>query len=265
MTPLHILSCSTRQDLEVVQLMIGKYPEALVTKDRWGDTPLLYALWCNAPTDVMQALVDGYKLYHPEFEFDWADMIMTLREFYAPLGVIQTLVNVQMKFPDQQFDLQDIVTDLAVSDSSGPCGGPFTRYEVFLFLLRLSVSKRLDGLKLERWRKEIEDDIELIGSIIGREKDTSQLYAKLALLEIKEASSILELAVWNAKIKEVSNIRRCKRAKVGHNAGHREECRINCGADIIVRNVLPYLLPNKSVDDESSYDESSYDGSFSDE
>ena len=46
MTPLHILACSTKHHLELYKLMVEKYPETLITKDKWGDIPLLYALWC---------------------------------------------------------------------------------------------------------------------------------------------------------------------------------------------------------------------------
>ena len=71
MTPLHILACSTRQDVEIYRLLIGKYPEALVMKDKWGDAPLLYAFWCDTPDEVIGFLVDSYKTKHPDYEFDW--------------------------------------------------------------------------------------------------------------------------------------------------------------------------------------------------
>ena len=49
MTSLHILSCSTRHALGMYELIVHKYPENLVTRDRWGDFPLLYALWFRLP------------------------------------------------------------------------------------------------------------------------------------------------------------------------------------------------------------------------
>ena len=39
MTPLHILACSTQQNVEMYRLMIEKYPEALIMKDKWGIYP----------------------------------------------------------------------------------------------------------------------------------------------------------------------------------------------------------------------------------
>ena len=40
MTPLHILACSsTVQNLELYRVLIAKYPETLITEDRWGAIP----------------------------------------------------------------------------------------------------------------------------------------------------------------------------------------------------------------------------------
>jgi hypothetical protein len=49
MTPLHILACSSVHDLELYCLIIAKYPTNLITEDRWGALPLLYAFWGDAP------------------------------------------------------------------------------------------------------------------------------------------------------------------------------------------------------------------------
>lgn len=60
MTPLHILACSTKQDKILYQMVIDKYPENLVTKDRWGALPMLYVVWGNAPSDIIQLLSESY-------------------------------------------------------------------------------------------------------------------------------------------------------------------------------------------------------------
>eukprot|EP01083_Nonionella_stella_P215914 776680_1 len=53
MTPLHVLTCSTSHDLELYRFLIEKYPEDLITQDRWGALPILYAVWGDAPQDIM--------------------------------------------------------------------------------------------------------------------------------------------------------------------------------------------------------------------
>jgi hypothetical protein len=45
MTPLHILACSSVHDMEVYRVIVENYPTNLITEDRWGALPLLYAFW----------------------------------------------------------------------------------------------------------------------------------------------------------------------------------------------------------------------------
>ena len=45
MTPLHILACSTVQNISLYQMLIDRYPDNLITEDRWGAVPILYAVW----------------------------------------------------------------------------------------------------------------------------------------------------------------------------------------------------------------------------
>jgi len=139
----------------------------------------------------------------------------------------------------------------------------------------------LDSLNVKRWRGEIANDIDRFPETNKlRAENASRLYAKVALFEsIKEASTILELSLWKMKIDEYCFMHSGKRARVGVDSSvehlvecrlnHRVECRINCGADVVVRNLLPYLLPDKKLcfklsdddDDDSSIGESSSEGS----
>jgi len=114
MTPLHILACSTKPTIEMYRLLIDKYPETLIMKDKWGDVPLLYALWCNVPTEVLDLLLESYKTLHPEFIFDWRGMILTLAKRNVPLPNIKTLINTQRSsLPDQEYDIRQVVMELA--------------------------------------------------------------------------------------------------------------------------------------------------------
>ena len=70
MTPLHILACSTVQRLELYQLMIEKYLENLIVKDSWGAEPLLYAVWGDAPNEIVYFLVNSYQSLYSNYEFD---------------------------------------------------------------------------------------------------------------------------------------------------------------------------------------------------
>ena len=259
MTPLHILACSTKPTIDMYQLLIDKYPETLIMKDKWGDIPLLYAFWCNAPTEVLDLLVESYKSVYPNYKFDWKGMLLTMAKRHVPLANIHMLVNTQTSsFPDQGCNMQDIVMELAASDTAARVerrrqrrNDPrSTSVETFRYLLQLSITKRLDSLGISRWRIELENNIstfpedkDVIGSskkTKNREEDTKALYNRLAIYEsIKESTSVLELALWKAKIDEGRN----KRAKVDSEVSYRDQCRINCGADLVIRSVLPYLIP----------------------
>jgi len=243
MTPLHILACSTKQNVETYKLLIEKYPETLIMKDKWGDVPLLYALWCNVPTEVLNLLVESYKSLHPNYEINWKGMLETLAERNVPLANIQKLINTQHQVSsDYNYNMQAIVMELARSDTGlAAFGRRGTSIETFRYLLRISVTDRLDSLGIRRWRIDLENCIKSLPEEAKfRDMDILAVYDRLATYEIaKEATSVLELALWKAKIDES----RSKRARVDSSMSYKDQCRINSGADIVIRNVLPYLLP----------------------
>jgi len=269
MTPLHILACSTKPTFEMFRILIEKYPETLIMKDKWGDIPLLYALWCNAPTEVLELLVESYKSLHPEYEFDWKDMLLTMVKRNVPLANIQRLITTQQKsYPDQEYDLQQVVIELATYDTGqASFDKPFTFVDIVQYLLRISITKRLESLAVSRWSDELENSIKSLHNTThgakNRDRDTQAVYDRLETYEsIKEGTSIIELVLWKAKIDEG----RKKRARVEGGDSYREQCHINCGADIIIRNVLPYLLPDEmTISRDDSSDESSDDSSDSDD
>ena len=223
--------------------MVEKYPETLITKDKWGDIPLLYALWCNAPADIIQLLVESYKANHSGYEFDWIGMFMTLAKGRADLANVQKLVIMQQdNFPDQHYNMETVVMNLAAQDNNQYQFHLRTPHETFRYLLKVGIAKRLDSLNIRRCREELEDGINEFPEypLSKKEERARGLYSKLALYEtIKESTSVLELALWKAKIDDSRN----RRARVDNDVSYRDKCRIKCGADIVIRNVLPYLFP----------------------
>ena len=53
MTPLHIISCSGKHDINSYKFFVEKYPDDLITEDKWGETPITYAIFSEAPLDVL--------------------------------------------------------------------------------------------------------------------------------------------------------------------------------------------------------------------
>ena len=66
---------------------------------------------------------------------------------------------------------------------------------------------------------------------------------------MKEATSIVELALWKHEMNDYSqgkkNRRTKKKMKI-EDADVRVQCRISCGADIVIQHMLPYFLPTAS-------------------
>ena len=243
MTPLHIMACSTVQNIEFYRVLIEKYPDTLITEDRWGALPLLYAVWGDAPDDIIQFLVKSYQSIHPKYENEWIHMVGTLASGDAPKEVIQNLFHIQREyFPDQNIDWCSTMVDGYTDD----CLRSEWSDGTFSAVLQCSISTRLETIGVKQWRDYITDYV--TSSYSNRETWLLGLKHNLGYFEseyskLKEYTTLLELALWKHKMDEhcqASN-RRIKKLKI-EKSHLREQCRINCGADIVIENVLPYLV-----------------------
>jgi hypothetical protein len=68
---------------------------------------------------------------------------------------------------------------------------------------------------------------------------TKLVYYESEYEKLKEATSLLELKLWKMNI-DASSTDNC----VAMEVDNRLECRTNCGADFVIENVWPYLLPS---------------------
>jgi len=229
MTPLHILACSKRHHIELYQLLIETCPQNLVKEDAWGDIPLVYALWGNTPNEIVNVLVDSKKRHFPNQIIDGKTIIATLCNGNAPIENIKKAIELEglhASFPSRSGSIwQDILTDLSLSveNSKLKC------------LLRYSVNDRLDRLKSSRWTREVDDMINAFPeSKLDRKRISwvNKVYSKLAEYEeLKETAVMIELALWKTKIEQSS----------ASLSSSREDCRMMCGASLIIPLILPYL------------------------
>ena len=62
-------------------------------------------------------------------------------------------------------------------------------------------------------------------------------------LKLKEITTILELALWKMKMNEKSHLatQSQKRIKTGESSTQ-QQCRVMCGADVVIGHVLPFLI-----------------------
>ena len=54
------------------------FPENLVTEDIWGALPILYVVWGNAQSDIVDFLVERYESLYPGYRMNWTNMAETL-------------------------------------------------------------------------------------------------------------------------------------------------------------------------------------------
>ena len=251
MTPLHIMACSSIQQINLYKVLVEKYPENLINEDRWGAVPLLYAVWGNAPDEIVQFLVDNYKSLYPNHEFNWEEMLVRCSGSNSQ-EVIQKLLDMQEEsFPDQIVDWDEVFYEFDFSVT------PHTTDEMFKFLLGRRFSKRISAIGVKHLRDETRTLI--CQPELSMPQGTSkrawldEVTSKLASCEakyhrLKEATTVLELVLWKKKIYESASIEQegeSKKPRVDESA-IREQCRVNCRADLVIGHVLPFLLPTET-------------------
>ena len=119
-------------------------------------------------------------------------------------------------------------------------------------------TQTIASLHMESWRIEMNAEINRINQVFpttayGKTNvirhwmesllDKLDHYKAEHYRHVKEGISLLELALWKAKLgeKEGNSVEgRTKKAKVDATSA-RKERRITCGADIVIKNVLPFL------------------------
>ena len=243
MTPLHILACSSVHDLEVYRLIIEKYWANLITEDRWGAVPLLYAFWGAAPVDVIEFLLDSYHLLYPDYVINWTMMVQVMGRSHTPKENIENILCAkQMHFPEQPLDWEYLLTEFARSSSRFRNSVMFQEQMHFLFMCGMSV--RVEALEFKLWRNHIKSMIHTATFALGRDNSAilHEIQDKFAhfddeFTKMKEVTTILELALWKMRISENNH-----QDMATHDSNVRSQDRVTCGADVAIGHVVPFLI-----------------------
>jgi hypothetical protein len=252
MTPLHILACSSSHDLEIYRVIIENYPTNLITEDRWGALPLLYAFWGAAPTEIIDFLLESYHSLYPNHAFNWTIMVKTMGRTDTPKESIEILLRVkQMHFPDQPLNWGYLLFYFAAPTKNHSFGGlPFE--ERMQFLINCSISTRVEALPFKVWRNCIFNMIQTADYIWnqGNSNILNRIHNKLIHFEdelpkLKETTTILELALWKKRINDMNHqdiaTQSQKKMKTVESST-RQQCRVTCGADVVICHMLPFLI-----------------------
>jgi hypothetical protein len=106
MTPLHVLLCSGKNlDLNVIQCIIEKCPNAMLTQDDWGKVPLAYALMGDASMDIIHYLFDVHRKRYGSLPFDFGRMIRKLAIGGKSAQFVRDIIQAQRDhFPSLEVD-----------------------------------------------------------------------------------------------------------------------------------------------------------------
>jgi hypothetical protein len=209
MTPLHILACSSVHDLEVYRLIVENYPANLITEDRWGALPLLYAFWGAAPSEIIQFLLESYQSLYPDHDFNWTMMVETMGRTDTPKESIENLLQVkQMHFPEQSIDWVYLLNKFSNTSSHASSS---TFRERMQFLVMCGMSDCVDALAFKVWRDYIKNVVHSsefkYNEKFGNKNIISTIQAKVSHFEdeypkLKEITTTLELALWKLSMNE---------------------------------------------------------------
>jgi hypothetical protein len=151
--------------------------------------------------------------------------------------------------------------------------------KTFCFLTRCSIATRVNVIGIKHFRDAMADD--WMGDencAFDRQRWQNETITKLMYYEsgyqrLKESTSLLELALWKTRMADASLdngkvMVGCNKKLKFDQSEFRLQCRISCGADHVIENVWPYLLPsdfvrsyvdneedNDEVDEEEDYDD----------
>ena len=126
------------------------------------------------------------------------------------------------------------------------------------------IHKTVASLHMESWRTEMETEINRINQVLPdtpAHNKTNEIRQWMELVldkmdhykaehsrYVKEGITLLELALWKAKLGEKEEYTveegKTKKAKVDAES-YRQDKRITCGADMVIKNVLPFLQLNE--------------------
>jgi hypothetical protein len=178
-------------------------------------------------------------------------MVETMGRCDTPKESIENLLSVkQTHFPEQSIDWGYLLDKFAQPSLASFNGAPFQECMQFLFMC--GMSERVEALPFKVWRDHITNMIRT--AVFEWMRDNlgilRSIQSKLAHFEdelpkLKEATTMLELALWKVRMTVKSHqdmvIQSQKKMKTDASS-IRQQCRVICGADVVIGHVLPFLI-----------------------
>ena len=120
------------------------------------------------------------------------------------------------------------------------------------YLIMCGLSDRVGALPFKIWRDDIRHNIQTADYKWGRDNSATlrEIRAKVSHFEdelpkLKEITTILELTMWKLRINEnitQEEATNCQKKIKIEEFSIRQQCRVTCGADVVISHLLPFLI-----------------------
>ena len=171
----------------------------------------------------------------------------------TPKERIESLLCVrQLHFPEQPIDWEYLLNELAIPSNCHLSEVLFQKQ--MRFLVGCGMSDRMEALAFKVWRDYISNMIQTAdfkwtgdNSVILRSTRIKLAHFEDELPKLKEATTILELALWKLRMTENENIHqevmyRCQKKVKTDESSILSPWRATCGASVVIEHVLPFLI-----------------------
>ena len=155
----------------------------------------------------------------------------------------------QLHFPEHPLDWEFLLDKLTYSSQFS---FQSTFIERMQFLFKCGLSSRVEALAFKVWRDCITNMIQTAGfesrrnnqnNLILREIRRRIIHFQKELPKLKEATTILELALWKNRLDENGHTTTyCQKKMRTDESSIRSQNRVTCGADVVIGHVLPFLI-----------------------
>jgi len=233
MTPLHVLACSAHHDLRLYQCISEIYPDAIITRDIWGETPLEYVLLSEAPTEILHFCLETWKR-SSVLPFDLSTMISRLDDVCKSGDYVRQVIQAQRTyFPGLDINWREMLNARTFS------------LRIYGVIVEASFSNQYNCMSTEQ-RREIDHFLESETFVRGHREFRYGELRRMITQFIQEhrefliiASTMLELALW----KSVLNESLPQHQYTNNDRMIREEIRVNGGQlfQVVIPHVLSFL------------------------
>mmetsp|Transcript_37666 Transcript_37666/g.64239 ORF Transcript_37666/g.64239 Transcript_37666/m.64239 type:complete len:751 (-) Transcript_37666:6-2258(-) len=269
---------------EVVQFLSESQTSAFPKLTMNWDTMIQTLCRAGAPPKVVKRLIFTQETYFPDHNVNWQNLVQELAincyvrcahphamRYFLPnwRSVMDFFGTPQTPAPYTQ-NLLEMETKIYTSKWKNVCeeimepisgwwrdDDPEASLEIFRFLVKCKIPERVAAIRMRKSWLDIRKCVLLIpprGSFVTRQvlyQCFDVIHSKLLAYEqFKESLSLLELALWKSKIDQSmhshSSIRNNLHTNNQHGSDVKGQYRVNCGADVVIPNVMEFLLDKEN-------------------